>query len=169
MQNHDFIFSRRSIRKFIKGTIPNKDIKLILEAANHAPMENDYKAWRLVLITDKDLIKKIVDVSANQSWINNASILVVGVMMGDADAKWRIADTAIALENVVLVAESLGYGSCWIGAFNEKDIIKIIGTSDYNSILAYIAIGSKGEKPNKRDYKKLGDIVYFNKYGRRFE
>ena len=30
MQNHDFIFSRRSIRKFIKGTIPNKDINEVI-------------------------------------------------------------------------------------------------------------------------------------------
>lgn len=164
MNVYDFILNRRSVRRYKKKNIPEGDIRIILEAASHAPMAYEYKSWKLILVKDDSLKEKIVNESANQLWIKYANILVLGVILGRDDKKWKIVDTAIALENIVLASESLGYGSCWIGAFNEKKIKVMLGIPNENSILAYIAIGFKDEKPKEREYKKLDEIVYLDGY-----
>lgn len=164
MAVYDFILKRRSIRKFKNENIPEKDIRVILEAANHAPASYEYKSWKLILIKDKILKEKIARESANQTWVKDANILIVGVMLSKTNEKWIIADTAIALENMILAAECLGYGSCWVGAFNEKRLKKMLQVPEDKNIFAYIAIGLKDEEPKERAYKKLEEIIYLESY-----
>ncbi len=166
MNNYEFIINRRSIRKFKKRDMPGKDIDIILEAANHSPLAyENYTSWKIVLIRDKKKIYEIANISSNQTWVENANILIVGVMLGDKGNKWKIVDTAIALENMVLTAEALNYGSCWVGALKQNKIKELLEIPKEYYVLAYIALGYKAERPGKRKYKKLNEIVFKKKFG----
>ncbi len=168
MKGYDFIINRRSIRKYKESEIPKKDLDLILEAANHSPMAEEYQSWKLILVKNKEIKNRIVNLSANQKWVKYASAFVFGIMLNKGDPRWRIIDTSIALENVVLAAEALGYGSCWIGAFEEEEIKKLLQIPKKNQILAYITLGIKDEVPHNREYKNLEEIVYLDKYGENY-
>ncbi|MEM3759881.1 MAG: nitroreductase family protein [Candidatus Bathyarchaeia archaeon] len=73
----------------------------------------------------------------NQMFIANADAVIVA--LGDPKASpvklpytlsaTRISykqDPMIAIEHMVLAATALGYGTCWIGAFDEKEVKKIL-------------------------------------------
>lgn len=160
MQNYDFIFSRRSIRKYKNKEIPEKDIKLILEAARHAPSPYDYTTWHLILIKEKLMIQKIMGISGGQSWIQTASLIVVGIVTPKKGTlKWKTVDVTIALQNIALISEALGYGSCWVGYFKEKKLKELLGIPEDNNVLAFITIGVKDEIPKERYYEELSNLV----------
>lgn len=160
----ELILNRRSIRKFKRDDILNNDLKIILESANNAPMAIPYRSWKLLVVRDKNKIDILANLSNNQKWIKSSSILIFGLVINKKNLKYRIIDTSIALQNIVIVAELLGYGSCWVGSFDEKkmkDILTIPGDID---ILAFIALGKNNYNPEKRQNKRLEEIVYLDDY-----
>jgi nitroreductase len=53
----------------------------------------------------------------------NISYFIAGV--ADPAQKWHMVDITIELTNFTLQAAELGYGTCWIGAFDENRIKEI--------------------------------------------
>lgn len=167
MEKYDFILKRRSIRNYKKNKeIPNKDIKIILEAAKKAPNPYKYKTWKLIVIKDRDLIKKIGSLNGSQNWIGSASLIVVGVIRPvKGAAKWKIVDITIALQNLLLISEAIGYGTCWVGSFNEKNLKLLLDIPENCKILTYITIGFKDEVPEDREYCSIQEFSFLNKWG----
>jgi len=62
MANLNFIYNRKSIRKFKQDPIPREDLNQMLEAATMAPSPKHQQNWHFVVIENKDLIAKLKDV-----------------------------------------------------------------------------------------------------------
>ena len=71
-----------------------------------------------------------------------------------------IQDTAAAIQNILLTACSLGLGSCWIGAFKEEQIKKIINSPKGIRPVALIPIGYPDEAPKARQRRPLSEIMH---------
>jgi hypothetical protein len=61
-----------------------------------------------------------------------------------------IQDTAAAIQNILLTVFSLGLGSCWIGAFKEDEIRKVIKAPKNMKPVALVPIGVPNEAPAAR-------------------
>ena len=48
------ILGRRSIRKFTGGAIPDKDVKLLLEAAMAAPSACNQQPWHYIVVRKQE-------------------------------------------------------------------------------------------------------------------
>ena len=83
--------------------------------------------------------------------------------------KWAIVDTTIALEHIVLVAHDLGFGTCWIGAFNEDELKKFLKIPDKYKVVALIVVGYPNEQPPPRPRKSLDEIVSENFFGQKMK
>ena len=55
MTLHDFLRSRRSVRRFKPDPIPNAVIERILTTATYAPSAHNLQPWRFVLIKNPDI------------------------------------------------------------------------------------------------------------------
>lgn len=66
MSNLDFIYNRKSIRKFKKDSIPREDILKMLGAAVQAPSPKNQQTWHFVVIQNKDVINKIAEIVSNK-------------------------------------------------------------------------------------------------------
>ena len=62
MKNLEFIYNRKSVRKFKDNEVPREDIIKMLDAAIHAPSPKNQQTWHLVVIQNKELINKIADI-----------------------------------------------------------------------------------------------------------
>jgi nitroreductase len=49
----------------------------------------------------------------------------------------------------MLVAYSLGLGTVWVGAFNEKEVSKILTLPDHLRPVAIIPVGYPAESPSR--------------------
>jgi nitroreductase len=74
-------------------------------------------------------------------------------------------DIGIACEHLVLQAQELGIGSCWIGWFDEKALKEELKISKGKKIDIVIALGFPAEdKLVPKVRRSLQEMSSFNKY-----
>ncbi|MCW4041382.1 MAG: nitroreductase family protein [Candidatus Bathyarchaeota archaeon] len=171
------IQTRRSIRKYTSDPIPDAHLAQMLEAARLAPSAGNYQPWKFVAVRNPETIQQLVPAARNQTFLSNAAAIIIAF----ADANVYLpppprepgllmippcfeSDVMIAIEHLVLAATALGYGSCWIGAFNESDVKPVVSIPDRMKIVALIALGVAAENPKPLSRKPLSEIVYYEKY-----
>jgi nitroreductase len=161
----DVILSRRSIRRYEPRPIPEETLKLILEAGRLAPTAVNRQPWHFVVVTDPELKQQLSQARFNQ-FLKDAAAVIVGCGQYDGSPgdRWVPIDVTIAMQNMVIAAWALGVGSCWIGAFDEKEVKELLGIPENVKILALLSMGYPAEKPAQREKKTLESIVHYNKF-----
>jgi len=120
----DTIKDRRSIRTYKGERIPTDKLEKLLEAARLAPSAGNGQHWKFIVVENEKIKNQLVTASNNQAFVGTASHVIAGIW--DPAKKWHQVDLAIALEHIVQGAVELGLGTCWIGAFNEDEVNKIL-------------------------------------------
>ncbi|MBS7647896.1 MAG: nitroreductase family protein [Candidatus Bathyarchaeia archaeon] len=176
MDLFEVIEKRRSIRKFKHAPIPNEDLKKILEAGRLAPSGGNRQPWRFIVVRNSETKRALAVAASNQMFIADADVVVVA--LGDPKAlpkklPYKLAETRIpykqdpmiAVEHMVLAATDLGYGTCWIGAFNEEDVKKILKVPEDLAVIALLPIGVPAENPPPRPRKAFNEVFFGELYG----
>jgi nitroreductase len=160
MDVFEVIRVRRSVREYRSEPIPDEKLEMILEAARLAPSADNRQPWRFVLVHDADRKKAVARAADNQTFLGDAAVIVVAMGDPDVSARWYEKDTMIALEHMVLAATALGYGTCWIGAFDEDAIKRLLNIPAKMKIVALLPIGVPDEKPAARPREKSSEIFF---------
>ncbi len=131
METTETIFTRHSIRSFTLDPIPPEILNDILEAGRLAPSAQNRQPWRFIVIQGTEKVKSL---SVNCGLIGLSNFFIRSapcVIIACADTKkamtinnqdYYLVDTAIAFQQMMLMAWNHGIGSCWLGAFSEKKI-----------------------------------------------
>jgi nitroreductase len=154
------IRTRRSIRKYRPEPIPDEKLETILEAARLAPSAANRQPWRFVVVEDRERRKALAKAANDQTFIGDAGAIVVAIGDPEKSARWHEKDTMIALEHVVLAATALGYGTCWIGAFDEDAVKSLLKIPAKMKVVALLPIGMPDEKPAPRRRRELSEIFF---------
>ena len=158
------ILNRRSVRQYRDEPIPADDLTTLLECARQAPSAGNRQSCHLVAVTDPVLRRQVAEACHNQTWIADASAIIVGLGDPSISPNWYVVDTAIALENLVLGATSLGYGTCWIGAFEEQRVKDILQIPAELRIVAIIPVGRPAQQPEARPRREMAEFVSLQRY-----
>jgi len=162
----EVIEKRRSIRKYKQTSIPVGDLKKILEAGRLAPSAGNRQAWSFIVVRNPVQKKALVEAAVKRVSIMDAGVIVVALVDAEASPKWGKLDVMIAVENIVLASTSLGYGTCWIGAFEEEQVKKVLGIPEKLSVVVLLPIGVSDEIPEPRTRKDFSEIFFQDKYGK---
>ncbi|MDR3355424.1 MAG: nitroreductase family protein [Synergistaceae bacterium] len=105
------------------------------------------------------------DVSA---FVNQADVIIL--ISGRLDVWDAPYDTSAAIENMCLVATSLGLGTCWVGAAtldvrDERRINQYFGVPAGYKSFGMLAVGEPARYPHARPRHLLSEIVYKEKFG----
>jgi nitroreductase len=169
MEVLEAIETRRSIRKYKPEPIPDGDLKKILEAARLAPSAGNRQPWRFVVVRDAETKRKMGEAARNQTWISDAGTVVAALAMPkdhpEVYARWVERDVMTAVEHMVLAAWSLGYGTCWIGAFHEDRVKELLGIPEDMTVINLLPIGVPDQSPDARGRKPISEIFHDDKYG----
>jgi len=167
----DVIRERGSIRRYLVKPVPRDELLKILEAARLAQSAANRQPWQFILVTDDAIKKKLAAAARNQSSVREAASVIVCLANPRESAKVGpfegfLIDLAIAIENMALTAWDLGIGSCWIGAFNEKDVRELLGIPESLRVVSLLTLGYPDEKPRAKNRKPLDEILHYERYGR---
>jgi len=164
------IKNRRSIRSFKGDVVSEEDIYKLLEAASYAPTAGNVQPWIFIVVKNIKTKKNLAVSALNQLWMTEAPVVIV-VCANLARAKrfygergrdlYSIQDTAAAAQNILLTAVSLGLGGCWVGAFSEARVAKILDLSLELRPLALIPVGYPNEEPQPSSRFKLEEAVSY--------
>ena len=160
------IMSRRSIRKYQPDEILEGDLRTIVEAGRQAPSAANRQPWHFVVVKDPDLKQKVAAACSEQTWMAQAHLIIAAVGLPAASEKWFAIDTTIALQTMVLAAHSLGYGTCWIGSFDEEEVKGLLGLPAGLEVICLTPMGVPAAHPEARDRKDLSEVFSLDEYGR---
>ena len=153
-QSHiNWLFSRRSIRKYTDKTIPEEDIQTILRAAMYAPSAVNKQPWHFIVVSDSALFEKVTTIHRNASFLAGAShgILVCGDEQQQHDNGYYVADCGAATQNILLAAHMLGIGGCWIGIYPREKrsamFSELFGLPGHIQPFAMVSLGYPAEEP----------------------
>ncbi len=134
------ISGRRSVREYQNQAIDEKIIHRLIAAATQAPNAVNEQPWTFTVVRDQALLDQVsrdakthmmatmpADMAsgpraahfrttlsdpAYQIFYHAPALILIS---GNAPGPWIVEDCALAAENLMLMAYSLGLGSCWIG------------------------------------------------------
>lgn len=164
MQVQEAIKTRLSIRRYENTSIPDADLNLILEALRLAPSANNAQNWEFVFVDDPAVKHALIPACSNQKFVADCTYFIAGV--ADPGLEWHMVDITIALTNLTLQAVELGYGSCWIGAFSEMQVKRILRVPEHKKVVICMTLGKASGKHIPRARKKIEEFVYLNQFGR---
>ncbi|MBP7088490.1 MAG: nitroreductase family protein [Candidatus Omnitrophica bacterium] len=166
------IKKRRSIRKYKKKAVNKKDLRKILAAAKEAPSASNRQEWRFIVVKDEQKKQLLYEAAKKQEFIKEAPIILAccadtdGHIMTCGQACYPI-DLAIAIDHMTLAAISLGLGTCWVGAFYEDQVRKILNIPEKIRVVELLALGYPAEiKKNPKNRLSLKQIVFFEEWGK---
>jgi len=161
----DAIFSRRSIRRYEDKDIPESVLNRIFEAGRQAPSAANRQPVHFIVLTDLE-IKKELSKGMFSRFIKDSPITIV-VCANTNDiltGKWSVIDATIALQNMVIAAWAMGVGSCWIGAFREKKVKRLLNIPQGWKVVALATFGYPAEQPKQKRKKPIEELVSFNEF-----
>jgi len=155
------MWNRRSVRKYKPEPIPEEDLKLILEAARRAPTGANRQNWRLVVVTDPQQRTKTAEACDEQMWMADAAaILCMVILPGEGKV-----NGTIVLDHAILAAASLGYGTCWIGAYDAAKVKAVLGIPADHDLVCLTPLGVPAEQPGPRSRKSPGQLFMRDRFG----
>lgn len=110
------IFERISIRKYQDKPIEHEKIEQILKAAMAAPSAGNQQPWEFYVVTNKEKIKLLSEISPYAACAQNAPLVIVPCYRTEG-LRWRetvLLDLSAATENMLLEITSLGLGGVWL-------------------------------------------------------
>ncbi len=158
------IMKRRSIRHYKPDEIAREDLRVILEAGRQAPSAKNLQSWHFVVVNDPQLKREVAAACLGQHWMAEASVIIAAVDIPTEHERWRKVNTTIAMQNMILAAHSLGYGTCWIGAFDEDAVSKLLHVPEDKQVISLTPIGLPATQPDARPRKDLVEIFSLNTY-----
>jgi len=155
------IRKRRSVRKFSGEPVSRQDLETIVDAGRLAATGYNRQPWDFIVITQKETMNQLLP----SPCLNKASA-VIAVVMDPASIYWQ-EDGAAAVQNMLIAATALGYGSCWLQGDtqpheeNLKELLKIPGNKKLFTLVS-VGVPAESPKPHK---KPLEAVLHWEVYG----
>ena len=136
------IYDRVSIRKYEDRPIEEAKITEILRAAMQAPSACNQQPWEFYVVTNKELLKKLSEVSRYAGMTKDAPVAIVSAYRKECEVpEYGQIDLSIAMENLWLETTQQGLGGVWLGiAPNEERMKKVEEILDIPDSLRAFAI-----------------------------
>lgn len=68
-------------------------------------------------------------------------------------------NVTIAVDHMTLAAQGLGLGTCWVRAFDQQEVTRILGLPESVSVLCLLTLGYTAESPPARPRKDMEEII----------
>jgi len=171
MDFNELALSRRSIRSFQQKAVPKDALIKLMQAAQFAPSGGNCHPWHFYVISDKGQKTQLIRQCISQEFLHTAPVLIVvcaDIKRSEkrygrrGKALYCIQDTAAAIQNILLCAKSLGLGTCWCGAFDEKKCANFLQLPKDMRPVAMIPVGYPvNEPPVAPKRRPLDEIATF--------
>jgi len=176
MEVIDAIKTRRSIRHYKPGAVPEDKLNAVLETARWAPSWANTQCWRIVVVRNSDkramLAETVPDWNPSHLAVNEAPVIIVfcaelgksGFYKGKPSTNkgdWHMFDTALAAHSLTLAAHSLGLGTVHIGIFDAKKAASILGLLENIVVVELMPLGYPAGEAKAPLRREISEFVSF--------
>lgn len=189
------ILTRRSTRSYSSAPVEKEKLEKIIESGRYAPSGGNNQTNHFIVVQNPEVLKKLAEIAQNafakmevteQTYSSlKSSIMqskkggyvfyyhapVLIIVANQKDYGNNIADCSVAVENMMIAANSLDLGSCWINQIHwlteEPSMLKYLqelGLKENERVYSSMIIGypkSADGKPNRNPLPRKGNEVTF--------
>ncbi|MGD6793999.1 oxygen-insensitive NADPH nitroreductase [Metabacillus indicus] len=171
-QTIETLLSHRSIRKFEDRTLSGEQIRTIVESAQAASTSSFIQAYSIIGVKNPEMKKKLAELAGNQPYVEENGHFFVfcadlhrhdvlaemeGVTIDESlesTEKFMVAviDAALAAQNAVIAAESMGLGAVYIGGLRNslREVSELLKIPERVLPLFGVAVGYPAQNPDKK-------------------
>lgn len=180
----DTIFQHRSIRKYKSDPVPSEVLDRILEAGSRASTTGNMQVYSMIVTRDEGIRRQLWESHFKQAMVLQAPVHITFCADFNRFNKWcrqrkaepgydnflsfftASIDALLASQNVVLEAESIGLGACYLGTatYMADRIIDILELPNGVVPVAAIVLGYPDEDPPLTDRLPMKAVVHDEKY-----
>ena len=171
--------SHKSIRKYKDQPVEAEKVKTIIECAQCSSTSSYIQAYTIISVVDMNNRKKIAYLSGDQKYVEQCPLFLVfcadlnrskisceinDTTMADINTETFIlatVDAALAAQNALIAAESLGLGGVYIGGMrnNPAEICEILNIPSGVYPVFGMCLGYPNHNPDKKERLPL-DVVF---------
>ena len=175
--------SHTSVRRFKEEAIPQEDLNDILSAAQMASSWKNFQSYSVILVRSQEKKDALFELVPQEAIRQSAAFLLFVGDLNRAEKGARLhtdtfqpqgvegllinaVDAALAGQNTLLAAESLGYGGVIIGLVRYKsvEIAELFNLPDYTYPVFGIALGVPNQKHDVKPRLPLENVVFEEEY-----
>ncbi len=169
MEFFDVISARRSIRAYQTAAVERDKLERVLATANRAPSAGDLQAYEIVVVQQAAIRSSLAEAAHGQAFLAQAPVVLVFFADPPRSAAryatrgerlFCVQDATIAASHAQLAAAALGLGSCWVGAFDDRHVARILAAPAHLHPVCMLAIGYAAERPGHGSRRHLADLVH---------
>ena len=164
----ELIRNRRSVRSFRKSKVDPAKVVAIMEAVRAAPSAGNLQSYRVAVVEELRLKAALAMAAGGQRFLEAAALILVffadlersAARYGDRGrALFALQDATIAAAYAQLATASLGLASCWVGAFDEEDVIRALSPPAGLRPVAMLPIGEAAEAPRRPARRRVDALL----------
>lgn len=197
MNVYDAIVTRRSTRSYSSETVDQQLLDKIIDAGRMTPSGGNSQTCHFIVITNKDLLQKLAKMVKNcfaamevtdgmyksiasaitraktGNYVFHYGAPCLIVMANDKNYGNNMADCSCALENMMIMANELDLGTCWINQLRwlneDAGLLKLfreLGMKDNERIYGSLAVGYPATEdglPVRKPLPRTGNEVTYIK------
>ncbi|VVB88465.1 Coenzyme F420:L-glutamate ligase [uncultured archaeon] len=169
MDVHKAVQSRRSIRAYDSREVEEDKLERILDSGRLSPSAGNRQERRFVVVRDPKTRELLSEAAKGQKFVAEAPVVIAACsveseyVMACGQFAYSI-DTAIAVDHMTLQAVEEGLGTCWIGAFDEKKVKKILNIPDGVRVVSLLTLGYPSAIARPTPRKNLDEIVMWDNW-----
>ena len=167
MEFIDVITQRYSVRGYLDKEVEPEKLEYVLKAATIAPTgvnNQPFKVYAIKTENHKEELSKIY----GASWFTEAPYVLCVVALKDKawtrpwDGK-NIADidATIVMDHMILAAQDVGLGTCYIAAFKKYEAHKFLNLDENEEAILFTPLGYGNAEPRDTPRKELDEFVVY--------
>ncbi|NMM62572.1 nitroreductase family protein [Clostridium sp. P21] len=166
MEILECINSRRSVRAYTDDIIPKETLTNLIELGTKAATGSGMEPWGFVIIQDKNEIDSLSEMTKHyllnnlekypylqqyENWLKNPGYSIFNrantllIIYGNTESHWYVYDCSLATGNIMLAANSMNIGTCWIGfaehTLNTKEFKEKHGVPENFELVCPMSMG----------------------------
>lgn len=174
----NYIHQRRSIRLWKEEPLEKSVFEKLVEAGRWAPSSCNRQSWHFLWTEDKKKIGLLAQIR-KQKFIERAPACLILIIDMEAYHKEEalytpFLDAGAAIENILLMAETIGLGACWINFAGDlipkrerEQINELLSLPESFQIVSFIAIGSPARRPHPPGKKEKEGMMHIESFCKR--
>ena len=191
MKAEEAILTRRSTRVYAETEVEQEKLERVIEAGRMAPSGGNSQTTHFIVIRNEKVLEELARLvkqefskmeetpgmyrsmaaairrSKEKVYVFHYNAPVLILTANQIEYGNNIADCACALENMMIEANALDLGTCWINQLkwlNENEIIteylRTIGLNEGERVYGALSVGyAKGGLPDRNPLPRTGNVV----------
>lgn len=171
MEFEEVVRRRKMIRAYEKRDVEDEKIMRLLRNAHRAPSAGHLEPQEFIVVRDEEVKDGLARAALDQEYVREAPVLIV-VCSDTRRVVWRyggrgvnfysIVDGAFASMLILLSAVNEGLGACFVGAFDDEEVSRVLKLPNGVRPIGIICLGYPAEKPPRLARRPLKEKIHYD-------